>query len=225
MAFVRLSDLKEMNPIFFKHSNMKAWGSHVSGNQVYGGRWIIIYDGNAKDANKEPYGIWEAKGELNDISIVTRRPTLGQARTVAKKLSRYRKYEAGSNLVDLHVDLDDNLVISIADRKGAREEIRDISENKQDYVRIGITWKWVPAKRVNVWADVLEHVFCNSEYEWVRPSETGDLTSSPLIGFGADRDDEGELKKLERHWWYRNYQISDWVEDLLRDGSVTFHKD
>jgi len=44
--------------------------------------------------------------------------------------------------------------------------------------------------------EILEWLTCNSEYEFVGPEETGDLTSAPLLGI---RDEDG---KIVRRWGF-----------------------
>src|ERR1035437_7469152 len=47
--------------------------------------------------------------------------------------------------------------------------------------------------------EVLEWLMCNSEYEFVQPEETGDLTSAPLLGI---RDEQGNIVQ---RWGFMDY--------------------
>lgn len=64
--------------------------------------------------------------------------------------------------------------------------------------------------------EVFEHLVCNSELQWIDPSETGDLTEAPMLGI---RDEDGKV--LER-WAYMDYQIKDMVTELMNNLTVTF---
>jgi hypothetical protein len=52
----------------------------------------------------------------------------------------------------------------------------------------------------------------------------GALTSSPIIASGVMRDDRGEIEKVDKVFWYPGYQVQSELEELLRDGSVTFER-
>lgn len=58
--------------------------------------------------------------------------------------------------------------------------------------------------------ELLEWLTCNSEYDFVQPEETGDLTSAPLLGV---RDKQGNV--IER-WGFMDYQLRS-VQDVLTD--------
>lgn len=65
-------------------------------------------------------------------------------------------------------------------------------------------------------AEVLEHLVCNSELDWVRPEECGDLTDAPMLGI---RDDAGTVTE---RWGYMDYQVRSFVYDLLVNGEAVF---
>ncbi len=64
--------------------------------------------------------------------------------------------------------------------------------------------------------DWLENLVCNSELDWIRPEETGDLTSAPMLGI---RDAADQV--IER-WAFMDYQVRSVLEDLRDKGEVIF---
>jgi hypothetical protein len=64
--------------------------------------------------------------------------------------------------------------------------------------------------------DALESLLCNSDLEWIDPSETGDLTDAPILGI---RDENGAV--LAR-WGYMDYQVRSFLDDLIQDGKAVF---
>lgn len=72
--------------------------------------------------------------------------------------------------------------------------------------------------------DVLEHITCNSELEWVRPEETGDLTDAPLLGIryaSSERKGEpGELQPIAERWGFEPYAVRSLLQDLRDKGEA-----
>lgn len=64
--------------------------------------------------------------------------------------------------------------------------------------------------------EVLEWLMCNSEYEFVQPEETGDLTSAPLLGI---RDEQGNIVQ---RWGFMDYQLRSPQDDLADSGGCLF---
>ena len=64
--------------------------------------------------------------------------------------------------------------------------------------------------------EFFESLICNSELDWVDPSETGDLTSAPMLGV------RGENDTIIERWAFMDYQIKSVLEDLLNEGAVQF---
>lgn len=90
-------------------------------------------------------------------------------------------------------------------------------------------------------ADVMEHLLCNSELDWVSPSDTGDLTDAPLLGIvgseeertreqigphgamlcGGDAGGAWYIPILER-WGFQSYCIKSFMDDLADKGEAVF---
>lgn len=86
--------------------------------------------------------------------------------------------------------------------------------------------------------DWLEPLVCNSELEWIDPSETGDLTSAPILGvLGEERRDDrsprgyrlprritglGMMRPILSRWAFLGYQVRSVLEDLRDKGECVF---
>jgi hypothetical protein len=64
--------------------------------------------------------------------------------------------------------------------------------------------------------EIFEWLTCNSEYEFVQPEETGDLTSAPLLGI---RDERGNIVQ---RWGFMDYQLRAPQDDLADAGRCRF---
>lgn len=58
----------------------------------------------------------------------------------------------------------------------------------------------------------------NADLEWINPSETGDLTSAPMLGI---RNDQQPPEVIER-WAFMDYQVRSVLEDLRDKGNAVF---
>ena len=48
------------------------------------------------------------------------------------------------------------------------------------------------------------------------------LTSAPCIAECIDHDDNGEAEIVGRCWWFPNYQVTSYAEELRTKGQTTF---
>lgn len=64
--------------------------------------------------------------------------------------------------------------------------------------------------------DFFEPLVCNSELDWIRPEETGDLTDAPLLGIRYESE-----TKIER-WGFQDYCLRSPLIDLRDSGEVIF---
>ena len=58
-----------------------------------------------------------------------------------------------------------------------------------------------------------EDHLCNSEFDWIRPEDNGDLTDAPILGVLDDPD---------RRYGFMDYQIKSVLSELLQTGRVIF---
>jgi hypothetical protein len=64
--------------------------------------------------------------------------------------------------------------------------------------------------------EIFEWLTCNSEYEFVQPEETGDLTAAPLLGI---RDEGGNIVQ---RWGFMDYERRSLQNDLADVGRCVF---
>lgn len=71
--------------------------------------------------------------------------------------------------------------------------------------------------------NLLEYELCNSDWELVGAEELGALTSNPyLLSQEVERNEEGELTKVGKVFYYNYYVLRDPVYDMIQDGYVDF---
>jgi len=69
--------------------------------------------------------------------------------------------------------------------------------------------------------DLFEHQTCNG-WEWIEAYEINALTSAPILSCEGERDDDGELVKIGRIYWFPNYAVESLVQTLYDTGVVKF---
>lgn len=84
--------------------------------------------------------------------------------------------------------------------------------------------------------DFLEPLTCNSELEWVRPEDAGDLTGAPMLGILAEErpyfhedatvshriTGPNLIREIQERWAFMDYQVSSVLERLKQNGYVNF---
>jgi hypothetical protein len=60
--------------------------------------------------------------------------------------------------------------------------------------------------------EVMEPTFCNSEWDWVCPRETGDMTDAPM--FGIREEDE----TVSERYAFMSYALRSFLDDLADSG-------
>jgi len=69
----------------------------------------------------------------------------------------------------------------------------------------------------------LESLIANSSYEWILPEEIGALTNAPIVG-EVSRNNKDEIEEIHSLFWYPNYAIRSFLEDLAETGKCIFDK-
>lgn len=91
-----------------------------------------------------------------------------------------------------------------------REELLDIKENKNI------------DNDLDVIATLLEDSSVGgSGWGLIPPEDIGALTSAPIIGEDFSYDDNGNLERIEKLWWYPDYMVRSVGKELL-EGDVVF---
>lgn len=74
-------------------------------------------------------------------------------------------------------------------------------------------------------AEIFQALFeGESEFEFVTPEETGDLTDALILTNDAERDDHGELVSVGNKWAYNYYMVYEYWKDLKENGYVIWLK-
>lgn len=99
------------------------------------------------------------------------------------------------------------LIITLSSEKVFEEELRAIAAKEID----------ADSKL----AEVMEWQLGNG-WELVPPEEVGSLTSAPILSEDVERDSQGNVTSVGKIYWYPQYERFDPVEQLLKEGSITF---
>ena len=68
--------------------------------------------------------------------------------------------------------------------------------------------------------DMFEDIFCNSEFEMLRPEDIGALTDSVIMAFCVPKDKDGNIQKFDEQtkiWWFPNYMVTSIYDQLKND--------
>jgi hypothetical protein len=70
--------------------------------------------------------------------------------------------------------------------------------------------------------DLLEDWLCNSDYELVTSTQTGDLIDNtcPIILSEVDRNDNGDLVNFSEKWWFSQYAVRNEYYDLYQGALI-----
>jgi len=74
----------------------------------------------------------------------------------------------------------------------------------------------------DIFYELFEDIQCNSEYEYISDcSHFGHMSNAPIIHI-SEYDENGELIKHNKLWFYDYYAINNFVEVLYNKGNVIF---
>lgn len=59
-------------------------------------------------------------------------------------------------------------------------------------------------------------------WSFVRPEDIAALTDAPIITDDIDTDDQGNVLKVGKVYWYPQYDVRDPVAQLLENGYIDF---
>ncbi len=70
-------------------------------------------------------------------------------------------------------------------------------------------------------AQVIEWQMSNG-WSFVRPEDVAALTDAPIITEDIETDNQGNVLRVGKVYWYPQYDVSDPVAKLLEDGYIDF---
>jgi len=74
--------------------------------------------------------------------------------------------------------------------------------------------------------ELMEDIFCNSEWDFIDPESVGALTAGLLLCDEVYYDDDGKLDDPGNIYWDKYYETQSCLEELLNKGQVLFiHED
>ena len=103
-----------------------------------------------------------------------------------------------------HQISDDRKTLTITVDEDERQALRELEDIQSD----------------SAMADFLEPLICNSELDWLKPEQTGDLTDAPILGFYADNSTL--THPIFERWAFMDYQVRSVLEDLRDKGQCVF---
>lgn len=88
-----------------------------------------------------------------------------------------------------------------------KEELKQALEEKGEIALIG---------------EFFENLFANSSWREVDPEDIGALTSAPILGDDVNMNDQGDITSVGNVYWYPDYQVKSFFDDLIEDGTTFF---
>lgn len=64
----------------------------------------------------------------------------------------------------------------------------------------------------------------NGHFYDILPEDVGALTDAPMLTDEIDNTENGDIVVNSNVWWYPEYEISNWLDVLISNGSVIFTK-
>lgn len=113
-------------------------------------------------------------------------------------------------MITLNETMGGNLLITLDDGEEARQDLIEIIERAGDTDTILTDLLDASGYLGNNWCET-----------------TGALTEAPILAYGLIYDEDEEIDEpidYEKVWWYPDYQISSFAEELLTKGKVVFKK-
>lgn len=111
-------------------------------------------------------------------------------------------------MITLNETVGGNLLITLDD--GAEEDLREIIERASNTDAILTDLLDASGYLGNNWCET-----------------TGALTEAPILAYGLIYDEDEEIDEpidYEKVWYYSEYQIKSFAEELLNEGKVIFKK-
>ena len=101
-----------------------------------------------------------------------------------------------------------NLIITVDD-----DERKTLEDLRHDAAHSDVGALALPFESDEMMHDFFEDLIANTEYDWIRPEDNGDLTDAPMLGVS----DFAHLR-----WAFMDYQIVSVLTRLLETGKAVF---
>ena len=83
--------------------------------------------------------------------------------------------------------------------------------------------RWQELSETALLGELLEDHVGNSDWDFINPEQIGALTSAPLLAYGPQWDNHGNLTETGYVYAFMDYQVRSVLDDL-NEGSCTFQK-
>jgi hypothetical protein len=116
---------------------------------------------------------------------------------------------------------DTGMVKYVDFEKQANGDLRIIlqPETREDVEDIAVQ-EWTADQKLS---EVIEYQLGNG-WSWVNPEAIASLTDAPILSEQVETDDDGTVTHVGEVYWYPQYEVTDPVQQLLRDGFVVFER-
>lgn len=173
----------------------------------------------ACNAEIEPYKtVWS--DDDDDPSAEIPKPKISDA--MAMQMKHPGEY------VEFEIDTNGHLKITLTPAGGLFLMERLTPESERQLKEPGMEFPrelfWDRDQTSILW-DLLESILVNSDWELlsdIQVGQLGHLTSAPMITYGLETTDDGDAVKADYTFWYPDYAVKSELEELMRDGFVTF---
>jgi hypothetical protein len=68
----------------------------------------------------------------------------------------------------------------------------------------------------------LDELLDGTRYQPIRPEDVGALTNAPMFTDDFEIKDDGTRIVHGSVWWFPNYQVENFADTLIKEGSVVF---
>jgi hypothetical protein len=101
----------------------------------------------------------------------------------------------------------------------ARAELRELPDTLAEMEAFGLS---VTIHSDDAMIDAFDRLIANSELDWIRPEETGDLTDAPILGIRKAFPNGCAAPLVLERWGFMSYQVRSVLQDLRDTGRAVF---
>lgn len=203
------------------------WVSHTDSGEEFNESKKKVNEGYHEGQVIEKEGKYHVKVGKHDLPIRNQ----SQGPQLVGKTVSFEKDDNGEAVIMKHIsetEMSADTTVATGGANMYRKIGDDVSENKQD-----ITIQKLPNGDLKILLkdkesdvtedDVLEALHQMHGLDFVSPEEVGALTDAPIVG-DVDRDDQGGLRKVHSLYFYPDYAVNNFADEMKADGFVIFKK-